>query len=163
MAIQRGLSVLGPETLWLDFPCVAFLLCPWITVSHSSFVYFSSNSTVVLLVTEFIGCRRKVHKTGKVQKCLKLPCTLTDTHVCQCSATDEKAAEWNGLLHCLNRMKTSSLNLVSQISFQQLVSFSCFTSLCRNENLTRTSFKTDDASYKLDLQALWIQRYLERL
>lgn len=29
MAVQRGLSVQGPETLWLDFPCVAILLCPW--------------------------------------------------------------------------------------------------------------------------------------
>lgn len=36
MAIQRGLSVWGPETPWLDFPCVAILLCPWTFLCHCS-------------------------------------------------------------------------------------------------------------------------------
>lgn len=36
MAIRRGLSVLGPDTLWLDFPCVAILLCPWMFLCHCS-------------------------------------------------------------------------------------------------------------------------------
>lgn len=36
MAIWRGLSVLGPETLWLDFPCVAILPRPRIVLCHRS-------------------------------------------------------------------------------------------------------------------------------
>lgn len=37
MAVQRGLSVHGPETLWLDSPCVAIFLCAWMV---SLFLHF---------------------------------------------------------------------------------------------------------------------------
>lgn len=53
MAIRRGLSVLGLETPWLDFPCVALLLCLWIAVAcYSPFEYFCRQFN-----RDPIGCR----------------------------------------------------------------------------------------------------------
>lgn len=77
MAIRRGLSVLGPETLWLDFPCVAILFCPWIFLCHCYPV------SLCIFLKQFnrnpIGhriqrmSRKDASKIGKVQNFLKLP------------------------------------------------------------------------------------------
>lgn len=73
MAIQRGLSVLGPETLWLDFPCVAILLCPWVFLCHCSPVF------LCIFLKQFnrgpIGCMWNV-----MERCIE------DREITECSS-----------------------------------------------------------------------------
>lgn len=73
MAIQRGLSVLGLETLWLDFPCVAILLCPWITGRPVFLCIFLKQFNGDTSGHRFQGMSNwKRCNTGKVRRFLEL-------------------------------------------------------------------------------------------
>lgn len=156
MAIQKGLSVLGPETLWLDFPSVGILFYPWITVSRP-FVRFPRNSTVVLLVIEFSQCHKKVHKTRKVWKCLRLPFDLTDTHY----FVSVLSHRWES---CWVKQAIALFGWNEELKFKPGFTFSCqlLYITVRKENPTMTLLKHRE--YKLlnmlVLQVFWVRRQL---
>ncbi len=125
MAIRRGLSVLGPETLWLDFPCVAILLCLWIFLCHCSpfflckFLKQFNRNPIGHWIQRCIGDKESTALSWTSIRIgwriyIWLCTSITNWKL---SVTEGKAARWNWWLYCWVRIKNRSLHLVSHFVF----------------------------------------------